>query len=274
MSWTDANDIPDCQATKQGRARAVRFLWWSRCVTQEPGVQSTLIRALTFSTSKTWHRWPWQCGWSCSSYGKVCTPKGHDWQRTWRSHTPLIHWELPMTRSTGFHEGWMMKLWWSSHFVREDVWEGKEKTQMMEKENSRKKKVCEVLNWASNLSSSFQWAARPPGSPFASHVYVYQLCIFVYLCCNYLLQIALLLQYCTPIFNGMEEIMTLPPPKTASIFKGSWSLRDAFALEFWLQGQYHLEELAHFPKPISWRDTKNNKGMKGMIQNILPSSWS
>lgn len=108
------------------------------------------------------------------------------------------------------------------------------------------------------------------GSSFASHVYVYQFCISVYICCNYLLQIAWLLQYCTPIFNGMEEITALFFfSETTSIFKGSWSCRDAFALEFWLQGQYHLEKLAYFPKPISWRDTKNNKRIKGMIQNFL-----
>jgi hypothetical protein len=75
----------------------------------------------------------------------------------------------------------------------------------------------------------------------------------------------------------MEEIMAFSPPpstppETTSIFKGSWSYRDASALEFWLQGQYHLEKLANFPKPLGWRETKNNKGIKEMIHNILHSS--
>lgn len=124
-------------------------------------------------------------------------------------------------------------------------------------------------------------SALAPVSCVTTRLFICISCICIsalhicYVCCNYLLQIAWLLQYCAPIFNEMEDIMALSLSlfsETTSIFKGSWSCRDAFALEFWLQGQYHLEKLAYFPKPISWRDTKNNKRIKGMIQNVLHSS--
>jgi hypothetical protein len=55
----------------------------------------------------------------------------------------------------------------------------------------------------------------------------------------------------------MEEIMAVF--QKPHQFSKAAVVTVQFALEFWLQGQYHLANLADFPKPILWRNIRNKK---------------
>lgn len=131
-------------------------------------------------------------------------------------------------------------------------------------------RACKVLQPGSSLSSGT--SERRDQRALRLHL------MYMYISFAYLFTYAAITYFRLPGFCNIALLFLMGWKKlrlffffseTTSIFKGSWSCRDAFALEFWLQGQYHLEKLAYFPKPISWRDTKNNKRIKGMIQNFL-----
>lgn len=135
-------------------------------------------------------------------------------------------------------------------------------------------RACKVLHGDSSLSSG------SGTRELHDHQALYLHLMYMYISFAYLFMYAAITYFRLPGFcniallflMGWKKLRLFFFSETTSIFKGSWSCRDAFALEFWLQGQYHLEKLAYFPKPISWRDTKNNKRIKGMIQNFLHSS--
>lgn len=106
-----------------------------------------------------------------------------------------------------------------------------------------------------NITLSYDLAGHSPDSPGIYELNIFADSILKSPTFNCLFFIIWLLSF----LMGWKKLW-LFFSETTSIFKGSCSNRDAFVLEFWLQGQYHLENLADFPKPISWKKTRNKKG--------------
>lgn len=125
-------------------------------------------------------------------------------------------------------------------------------------------KVARALHWVIDWNSRLGFSTNKLGdlAKDLSHMYL----SYVWISFTYLFIHAEIIYFRLP---GLHNIATHFLwdgrnygcfSETTSIFKGSCSNRHAFALEFWLQGQYHLENLADFRKPISWRNTRNKKG--------------